>query len=596
MLFGLVVTKAQAAELLYSTNGTSEGFTSWQTVLNQQFDQPTAPCRGPNGDAQWISSPDNTELTIFLSVPCKTVLSPLLDTTWPTVTEQRFSMRFAHQDMDRNILVRWSDSDNYLGFHLYGNTIHPEKFVAGNSYGVLPSVVHFPFQKGHTYAVRLRYDQSTGEIMLWFDGVLAYKGREQESDPRLTVGSIGVAGSVGHTSTSFVSFADFSWWDVSETLTLPVPRFKQDDPRWAQTKYDSAETWTTSQTPHTLQRWGCALTSAVMVLRYHGIELLPSGQEITPDSLNEWLQSEPDGFVFPGLVNWRALTRLSAWHAGRYHTPALEMKYIAKPTNHLSWLRETLQTGITPILDERGHFVVSTGYGPGDETIQIHDPLYAHTTLEAYDNTFASARVFTPSHTDLSAISIFVPVGTQLLFWQDGEAVFPEPIELYTLDGDLYAWLYDIAKPQGEWQISLKTTSPFSFPIHIHTYSQSGEILTNAAWIEYPSMQTRIHIDSSLHTTTEQNESAIAASAHIFSPQYLAQLLSWQHIRSPLIVERLLDAKQSLSELGELSAAQNLSQQTLDTLSVWHQNGWITHNTYRVIKDAWNQHLLATFP
>jgi hypothetical protein len=82
-------------------------------------------------------------------------------------------------------------------------------------------------------------------------------------------------------------------------LVLPVQRFAQDDPRWADDQLGPA--------PSTMGEEGCAVSSAAMVLAFYG-------QDVDPGRLNAFLTSfggyTPEGWLYwekaadfhPGLV------------------------------------------------------------------------------------------------------------------------------------------------------------------------------------------------------------------------------------------------------------------------------------------------------
>jgi Peptidase_C39 like family len=71
-------------------------------------------------------------------------------------------------------------------------------------------------------------------------------------------------------------------------LVLPVPRFAQSDPRWANDELGPADS--------TMGEEGCAVSSAAMVLAFYG-------QDIDPGRLNEFL-SENDGYTPQGWLYW----------------------------------------------------------------------------------------------------------------------------------------------------------------------------------------------------------------------------------------------------------------------------------------------------
>ena len=71
-------------------------------------------------------------------------------------------------------------------------------------------------------------------------------------------------------------------------LVLPVQRFAQGDPRWADDELGPA--------PSTMGQEGCAVSSAAMVLAFYG-------QDIDPGRLNAFL-SENDGYTPQGWLYW----------------------------------------------------------------------------------------------------------------------------------------------------------------------------------------------------------------------------------------------------------------------------------------------------
>lgn len=71
-------------------------------------------------------------------------------------------------------------------------------------------------------------------------------------------------------------------------LVLPVQRFSQSDPRWADDELGPAQS--------TMGEEGCAVSSAAMVLAYYG-------QDIDPGRLNAFL-SESDGYTPQGWLYW----------------------------------------------------------------------------------------------------------------------------------------------------------------------------------------------------------------------------------------------------------------------------------------------------
>ncbi len=175
--------------------------------------------------------------------------------------------------------------------------------------------------------------------------------------------------------------------------SLNVPDIKQYSPPWNSQIYDNAIAWSSNPT---IERWGCALTSAAMVLNYynHGID---------PGSLNSWLNSQSDGYIRNGLLNWLAISRYTKLHDSPA-SPSLEYQRLAGDLPTLA--NEILQSR-PPILQEPGHFVVAKSQLP--TTFGINDPAYPNrTTLASYSNSLEAIGSYKPSHTDLSYIYLLV--------------------------------------------------------------------------------------------------------------------------------------------------------------------------------------------
>ncbi len=174
---------------------------------------------------------------------------------------------------------------------------------------------------------------------------------------------------------------------------LNVPDIKQYSSPWNSQIYDHANLW--SITP-TIERWGCALTSATMILRYYNFST-------NPESLNNWLKNQQDGYIRNGLLNWLAISRYSKINSGGTR-PSLEFLRLTNSKNNLI---NELNNDKPAILEEPGHYVVAKsqtidGFG-------INDPGFSNKiNLNSYGNTFNSIESYTPSQTDLSYIMIII--------------------------------------------------------------------------------------------------------------------------------------------------------------------------------------------
>lgn len=68
----------------------------------------------------------------------------------------------------------------------------------------------------------------------------------------------------------------------------------------------------------TISRFGCTITAATMLLKYHGITKDPFGVDLTPATLNTWL-TEHGGYNSTGSIIWRALPLFAEACGGVLH-------------------------------------------------------------------------------------------------------------------------------------------------------------------------------------------------------------------------------------------------------------------------------------
>src|SRR5690606_12518854 len=85
---------------------------------------------------------------------------------------------------------------------------------------------------------------------------------------------------------------------------LDVPFLSQRDPEWKDFEYDHASSIVGNPVgKQEIEEWGCALTSAAMVLKYHGYDFDLDGTNLTPASLNTYFNNN-FGFTKRGGVIW----------------------------------------------------------------------------------------------------------------------------------------------------------------------------------------------------------------------------------------------------------------------------------------------------
>lgn len=251
-------------------------------------------------------------------------------------------------------------------------------------------------------------------------------------------------------------------------IVLNVPNLKQYSLPWKNKLY--------AFTQKTIHEFGCALTSAAMVLQYHG-------HNINPDKLNDWLKNEPDGYIRNGLINWLAITRYTKLH-DTANSPSLEFKRLL-PTNEN--LTNELTNNRPAILKENGHFVVAKSIL--GNTFGINDPGYSNRSdLTSYNNSFLAINSFTPSHTDLSYMMFVVDPNINLKLFDnnnnpvDSQEFIEDPINNLIKPNQKSGSpvkILILSKPQnGKYTLKL-TGSKGKYNLDSYLYDVNGKVTTN---------------------------------------------------------------------------------------------------------------------
>lgn len=342
------------------------------------------------------------------------------------IQDQDVKITYVHQNGDTTLLARVIDLNNRIAINYYQSGGLQIYEVNNGNYRSIPNTAPNAII-GNTYTIRARIIGSS--LKVWVNDVLY----ADTTLNQIRSGSAGFGANDGYTK---VFFDDFVIEDGStntqtpepsitptpaptstpiETPTatptttptstatttptstatstpilpvLSVPSLKQYSMPWASKIYD--------HTKNTINEFGCALTSAVMVLQYHGHIVLP-------DALNNWLKNQNDGYIRNGLINWLAVSRYTKLHDST-NSPTLEYKRLDPTDGNLDI---ELNNNRPAILKENGHFVVATG--KTSSSYLINDPGYAdRNTLEPYGNSFLAINSYTPTHSDLSYMMFIV--------------------------------------------------------------------------------------------------------------------------------------------------------------------------------------------
>jgi hypothetical protein len=232
------------------------------------------------------------------------------------------------------------------------------------------------------------------------------------NDPVLSgrIAIVHASGGQGHSEVYFDNVIVKSLPPDAPTFpSLNVPIMSQKNTTWGLDIYDHAnvnDSWSNGYIR--IYNWGCALTSAAMVLKFHG-------HPVDPGILNTWLKSVPDGYIGNGLINWIAVSRYSLINKTPT-SPALEFLRI-EPTNEN--LLNEIVSGRPAILNVGKHFVVAKSQTAS--SFGINDPLVdsGNRELSYYGGSFNALNTFTPSNTDLSYI-LLVTNTPNLTFYDSG--------------------------------------------------------------------------------------------------------------------------------------------------------------------------------
>ena len=566
-----------------------ENFSQWHQVFNEQQAQPGVPCRGISSpEMAWQIINGRATLNINHSSPCKVVIQPQgIAEEKADTSGVEFEMWLNRVDVDRNWLVHWQDNHNYFGFHLFNNGIYPEKYVDGKAYQIFPEFFFYAFLPNIRYRINLEHNYLTQQTTLFINGTPLVRFQENVDDPKIT-GPPGLVGSVGAARDfSYSEYDSFRFYTITDEvpLALDVPLIMQTDPQWSDQEYDRASAWSPKET--NIGRWGCALTSAVMVFRYFGLDTFPDGKVLTPATVNTWLQNQSDGYVGDGLLNWRALSRLSQEIAESLNTPTLEMSFLAKDVNLKEQMWQLLAENIPPILHLPEHFVVAHGVEDFSKLL-IRDPSFSNTTQDV--EKVLSARVFTPSHTDLSALTLYVPTGVQI----DDLPGWTQILES-TPDSQQTYQVFDLSKPTNDlYGISISNPGILTHSIFFLAYDQSGNVLKRTEIIPAQAKSRIFTI-----TRVENQPWQILSPSVVWQPLStgeLSFLLTEGQIRSPWILREFVENQSVIQSQTNLVAADSNMSVFQARYQHWINKKWMSATAYDQIWLNHTQQLRYLFP
>lgn len=447
--------------------------------------------------------------------------------------------------MDHNLVWHFIDEENYYQLHFNMEEAWLTRFKDGQV--AVSAGTEYRLVRGQAHDVEVQ--ETSGTIEVRVNGELILEVADETSDEE-SQGSFGLKLAPGVVAPVVTRFADFQFpTDESSdegtgNVLLPVPYLRQIDPLWKDVEYDRAQGW--SSVP-TIGRWGCALTSLTMLLQYYGFDMMPNGEPLRPDTLNKWLVDQPDGYVGQGLVNWWAAARLSRILSDQYTTPqrklpVLEFSFQGVPWDETALAQLALEQPM--IVQVPGHFALIHGYETSTNDFFIADPLFDFDRLSEHEAAL-SLRVFTPSHTDLSAFVVTHPANTSVTISDSAggpiSQTWQEWVEADDSNERSEKWQFTaVSQPtDGEYTVAWEGAS--SEDISLLVYDQIGEVAVSE--------------------TLSSNSGPLLFSFSKTGDTQLYSVFSWEHFLTELAhwyAQRLLPPAlfhrlASLSNVGKLA-------------------------------------------
>lgn len=417
--------------------------------------------------------------------------------------------------VDRHAYYRVNPSSNFV------RVLH---FTYPGGYSIFKGDGSVGFSRGYIANVKYHY-----KVIVTSSNVKVFES--SDVNPLLTLvsdvnqispmpaGFIGLGSSPGSSTTTQTWFDNVrvTTLDHEDEVGLPVPLLKQTDLLWTNDIYDSASLWAPSNP--TIGRWGCAITSAAMVLKYHNINKLPDGSALNPSSLNSYLISTPGGYKRTGATNWEKIAAMTK--AAKSVNPEFSydaLKYL-KGDNDLHKLEADIENNIPNILEvplgDGQHFVVAKHVD--DMDILINDPGFDRDDLSQYGNTFVSSRRFIPTNTDLSYLVFDIDPGVSIYLKDsegnlisEGELELPiaDPLGLISTSGNALK-VISIPEPEtGIYELVIEGPENYTYTLDQYFYDIDGNVkLKNVSGV--------LHDGSDLYTINFDKENSDNSDSQI---------------------------------------------------------------------------------
>lgn len=378
---------------------------------------------------------------------------------------------YALQGIDRNINFGFKSYDEWYELHFVDGNFYLSHLVDGSL------VWSYTGQKtlGSGVLHKFKIDLNRGRIIVLVNNELLL----DEIDPTYN-GSFGkptLKATTGVIYPTIVNYDNYKILLMEEPDPNAFPIFKQTNPQWSSHEYDHAYSWAQDAS---IGRWGCALSSLAMILNFYDISKLPDDSDLDPSTLNNWLKSQPDGYIGEGLVNWIAGMRLTRLMSPILNTPKLE--YSRQDTSPMTTAVSEISAGRPVVLQIPGHFLAAHQLvGLAGDDLEIVDPAFHYSLFSQHQKDLVSTRVFTPSNTDLSYLLATHHPNLNLQFTNQNpnNSVLSEYLEAdsnpQTLSQTLV--IHEVPKPDsGNYNFGISQAEYGPFEIKLYLYDNNAEV------------------------------------------------------------------------------------------------------------------------
>ncbi|HHE65126.1 MAG TPA: hypothetical protein ENL09_03785, partial [Bacteroidetes bacterium] len=404
--------------------------------------------------------------------------------------------------IDHNIMLRYEESDvksRFTEFHfaVRGTNPIPKKIhLDGVRYGPLQNFYYITPNKPDPYHMKVVLE--IGHIELYIDNVLVAEHNfppELDNYDESAIFGLRAGSGIGSSETHFDNVRVYRIIDE-----LDVPYFSQKNSDWNKLGYyyDS--------TNENIEYWGCALTSAAMLLKNHGLNYLPDSTPLNPLTLNNWLV-EKSAYGNDGAIVFSTIADLSEEIVNNlpsgeevsfdalenFRQDGLEIDYDVIDASISSELFPVIFKEKTLNSPSKFHFDVATGVIKSGEKYLIKDP--ANKNREVFEqppDKLLSAIFLGPSNTNLSYITFQVdeeitinvespsgkmatqnvndiPMSHYTLEFPIGNYLYPE-----MSSGDPF-WEFEYKYPEtGKYKIELSSTEDGWFDLYSFIIDKEG--------------------------------------------------------------------------------------------------------------------------